>query len=161
MIAERDAVWKQAQEKRQSIAQIGIAKSKNTTGISAVVKKAHIVSNFKGTLNDSHRLFVFSGDLVSETGPEPWLGCGASAAIPKGEVIDGRLAYLKSAAECQGTLDFTMAFDGRMRKLRPMLEAALTTNGKDPEELWIVYSGAESFSKRKVALCAETREVRF
>ncbi len=159
MIAERDSVWKKAQAKRQNLVQIGLAKSKNLAGISAVVKKTGIVNNFKGTLNDSHRLYVLSCDLISEAGPEPWQMGGVSP-IPKGEVIDGRLAYLKNSTECDGPNDFTMAFDGRIRKLRPALEGALVAKGKDPEEMWIVFSGAEAFAKRKVALCADTMEVR-
>jgi hypothetical protein len=163
MIVERDSVWKKAQTKRQNLVQIGLAKSKNLAGISAVVKKTGIVNNFKGTLNESHRLFVLSGDLISETGPEPWQTIsqiGGVSPIPKGDVLDGRLAYLKNSTECEGPNDFTMAFDGRIRKLRPALEGALVAKGKEPEEMWIVFSGAEAFAKRKVALCADTMEVR-
>ena len=66
--------------------------------------------DFKGVVNESHRAFVLSGDLLHEKGSDPWL----NPSDPPSHVSE-LLGYLTSQ---RGLADVLLAFDGCNRACR-------------------------------------------
>jgi len=161
MMQERATVWKKAQAQRQKFVQFGVWRSKTTQGLEAVLKKAQAVAGFRGTLNEAHRGYFFSADLVSEAGASPW----SKECVAKGPAVDACLSFMLAQ---QGETDFLFACDGRSRSIRRALEDTFTKTeaGKRVEELWTVFAGRSSTEYgdpcfRKVSLAANNTEMIF
>jgi len=148
---ERADLWKRAKEMRQKYVQLALVKTKTAEAIDQLVRKAGSVSSCKCKLNEAHRAFICSMDLLGEAESSPW----AAPFAPKGAYIDACMAYLTSR---DGSADFCFAFDGRHRLNRRMLEDAFNKR-KHVQEIWIVYKLATaSKASRKVSFSSQARE---
>jgi hypothetical protein len=149
---ERSDLWKKAKEVRQKYVQFAIVKTKSADAISQLVNKAGSISQAKAKLNESHRAFVCSMDLLGEADTTPW----ANTYTPKGPYVDACLAYM---ATREGNADFCFAFDGRNRTSRRVLEDTFS-KCKHTQEIWIVYrlSGSSTAASRKVSFASQARE---
>ena len=154
MQQERDAVWAKARAQRQKFIQFAQCKTKilSKAGAEAALAQAASVARFKGKLNEAHRLYVVSADLLGEADKIPW-----KAPAFKDKSLEGALAYMKDRA---GDFDFVIGFDGRHRGARGILEANLTAGAKSVEEVWIVYGAEQDTSRsRKTCLSSNNKEV--
>jgi hypothetical protein len=152
---ERAELYKKAREVRQKHVQFALAKSLTVDGISSLVKRAGSIVSCKAKLNESHRGFVCSMDLLGEPDVMPWHGYSSTFA-PKGPYIDAMLAYMTTR---DGLGDFCFAFDGRNRTARRTLEDAFA-QCKNTQEMWIVFRmKAKSMeASRKVSFGSQARE---
>ena len=155
MKKERADLWKKARAQRQRFVQLALWKTRTKEGLEAVVQKAKSVASFAGKLNETHRAFICSMDLLQEADAQPW----ATACVPKGAAVDARMSFLCSR---EGPTDFAFAFDGRSRTVRRVLEDTFEASKKSVEEVWVIYqdSGGPTRS-RKTCLGSNTREVVF
>ncbi len=72
VMKERADVWKQAQTQRRKFVTLGLWKEKTLPSLHALFKKAGATYAFEGALNEQHRGFFYSADLVTEKGKQPW-----------------------------------------------------------------------------------------
>ena len=158
IMKERQQLWVKAQTRRKSFCRLARWEDKLLPGLDALVKRSIGVSGFVGKLNEAHRAFVLSCDLVSESEKTPW----AAVAAPKGPSVDVRLAYMLSR---DGPTDFCFMFDGRSRQARRQVEDKAEEKRVTLEEAWIVYTDSSSehgvSSRRKVCLSSRTKEVMY
>ena len=159
-IEERTEIWKKARAQHQRFMQLALWRSRTVQGIEQLLKRAAAVNGFTWTLNEAHRAFIMSADMISEADAAPW----AKEVAPKGACFDQMLAFLATKGGGAGA-DFVFAFDGRLRAVRRTIEDVFNpggvTPGKNIEELWIVYSGTGGGigSRRRVCLASNTKEV--
>ena len=93
--------------------------------------KAKSVAKFAATLNEAHRLFVFSADLFVEAPGESWTtepNTSAEALKP----------YMDFLGTRTGECDFVLIFDGRVLSVRCLIDGALERHRRSIEEMWIV-----------------------
>jgi len=119
---ERAQLWQKAQACRRKLVNFALWKSKTADGLQALFNKAGAAKGFVGAVNEQHRLFVLSADLVTETGAAPW--CMASQP---GAVFEEMLKFAKAQT---GPVDIIVAFDGRMRDGRQASEGAVAPPGR-------------------------------
>ena len=154
LMKERDELWKRARAQRQKFVQFAHWKNKSKEGLDAIFSKAQSISGFSGRLNESHRGFMVSMDMIQESDVNPWL----STVCPKGGTTDAILSFATSR---EGGVDFVFCFDGRSREARRRLEDSFEKARKATEEVWIVYSGKSSAPgsrSRKVCMAANKKE---
>ena len=157
VMKERHQLWTKAQNQRKQICRMVLWTSKTKDGLEAATSKLSPAKAFVGKLNESHRAFVFSCDLVQEHDAQPW----SVFACPKGPAVDARLSFLASRS---GPVDFCFMFDGRSRSARRMIEDSFEKVKTGLEETWIVYSGVDGPAgarSRKVCLASSTKEVMY
>lgn len=154
LMKERDELWKRARAQRQKFVQFAHWKNKTKEGLEALLSRAQSIAGMSGKLNESHRGFMVSMDLIQESDVSPWL----STMCPKGGSTDAILSFATSR---EGGVDFVFCFDGRNREARRRLEDSFEKARKPTEEVWIVYSGKSSAPgsrSRKVCMAANTKE---
>ena len=124
-------MWSKATAQRKKFVQLLAVKPMTKQKLDVAVQKTH-AGRVVGKFGESHRLFVFSCDLVREEGSKPWK---QPSELHKSD-YEGVLEYLGQVA---GPADIVIVFDGRCRAMRRVIEDALTKGGVSPEELWITY----------------------
>jgi hypothetical protein len=155
MKKERTELWKKARTQRQRFVQLALWKTRTKEGLEAVVQKTKSVASFACKLNETHRAFICSMDLLHEADTQPW----ATACVPKGASVEALLSFLCSR---EGPTDFAFAFDGRSRAVRRVLEDTFEASKKTVEEVWVIYQGQGGPTRsRKTCLGSNTREVVF
>ena len=156
IVKERQQLWAKAQAQRKRFCRMALWDDRTLQGLEAVVKNNHVVSGFSGKLNEAHRAFVLSCDLISENDKAPW----AAFACPRGPAVDARLSYMLAR---DGSTDFVFFFDGRSRQARRLVEDKAHEKTVTLEEAWIVYKDIEPAAKRqrKVCLSSRTKEVMY
>jgi hypothetical protein len=159
IMRERQQLWGKAQAQRKRFCRYVVCTNKTKEGLDAAVTKASSVFSFAGKLNESHRAFVLSCDLLQELEAQPW----STFTCPKGPAFDARLAYLSSRS---GPVDVCFLFDGRSRNARRTVEDHFDKVKVVLEETWIVYastgSGGSGVGRsRKVCLASSTKEVMY
>ncbi|CAE7207401.1 unnamed protein product [Symbiodinium sp. CCMP2592] len=153
---EREQLWKQAQAQRRKLVNLAVARTE--AEIIAVWNKAAAenVRSFSGTLNEEHRLFIFSCDLFEESQVSPW--------TTPGSITDGKaeakvmLKWMKTAA-CKQT-DFLVGFDGRSVANRRWLEEdlSITSNSSTCCEMSVIFKKDNGRPGRKVFGAASSKE---
>ena len=123
-----------------------------------MVMKASVFS-FTGKLNEAHRAYVLSCDLLQELEAQPW----NTFTCPKGPAFEARLAYMSSRS---GPVDVCFLFDGRSRNARRAVEDHFSKGKAALEETWIVYAstgsgGSGEGRSRKVSLASSTKKVMY
>ena len=73
------------------------------------------VRAFNGVLNESHRAFVVSADLLCESAKEPWRQTSDPVEKDFGDI-------LKFICSQKGPTDMSMAFDGLSRSARKIID---------------------------------------
>ena len=113
---ERADVWRRAQAQRKKLVTLGLVKeAKNKNSYMEVFKKAAAARSFKGEANESHRAFIMSAELLTQSGKEPWL----LASAPPEDVVGAAMEFLSSHRD---SFDVSLVFDGTMRKVRRQME---------------------------------------
>lgn len=105
---------------------------------------------FQGKAAQTHRLFVFSADLVHEQQSSPWSTVPAWRADLAG-------ASIKWMLQQAGPADVLMFCDGRSRPCRAEIEKA-TSQMRHPSEIWLVFAPTERLGRR-VSWASDNREV--
>ena len=103
---------------------------------------------FQGKVGESHRIFVFSGDLFAEAPNAPWLTTPDIVAAE--EVV--KFMLQQTSAE-----DVLLFCDGRSRVGRKKLEGWLD-HARHLSELWVVYQASRRLGRR-VCFASDNREV--
>ena len=107
---------------------------------------------FSGKAGDTHRVFVFSADLFSESGSKPW---AATPDLP-GTEADVFVKWLLSNTSQE---DVLLLCDGLSRISRLKLETlVLECQPRNLPELWVVYRPSRRLGRR-VSFAAENGEV--
>ena len=150
---ERHECWKSAQQARRKGAGVGVLGTGGGpagAGLQRLLGRSN-VNDFGGKPKESHRAFVFSADLFTESAATPWHELS--------EVDAGQTApFLQFMAEQKKPYDLLIACDGRSRKSRRVIEDALV-NRAHSVEMWIVYSSApKKVGGRCVSLAANNKE---
>ncbi|CAE6961854.1 unnamed protein product [Symbiodinium sp. CCMP2592] len=152
---ERQAIWAKAQAQRRKLVNFAVASDLAT----AMDKpQAESVRSMTGKLNESHRLFVMSLDLVSESSATPW---STPSAVDKAEV---QRLYKFMEKHATRESDFILAFCGRSASNRRILEDSLNVLNcpSTVTEMWVAYYGKDDERPgRKVFGGAPHREVGF
>jgi len=104
---------------------------------------------FAGKPTESHRLFLFSADLVAETSDTPW------SAPPQWHEAGSALVEFVLAQT--GPADVLVFCDGRSRSCRAKLEE-MTQSMRHLTEVWVVYTPSPRLG-RKVSFASDNREV--
>lgn len=146
---ERADLWRKAVAQRQRFVQFALLKTLDSAAIAELVKKAGSVSSGKFNLNEAHRGFFCSMDLLQEADSNAWV----RPHTPRGPFVDACLAFL---AAVDGPADFCFAFDGRSRAARRTIEDAFS-KCKHTQEMWVVYRLPDKVP-RKVCFASEARE---
>ena len=152
---ERNQVWQRATTQRKKLVSFGIVKDPTkATSYAEIFKKAGVARAFKGVLNESHRLFVFSADLQTETGGTPW--------STQCEVIKPRLAAaLEFMCSQRDVADVKVCFDGCNRPARSEIESTMMEL-PGAAEIFVVYDKPpNTWVTRKNVLSARNIEVGF
>jgi len=153
--SERAETWTKAQAQRRKFVQFGRLKAgggtkATTDAIAELFKKSGPVRNFKGVLKESHRAFIVSADLLSESADEPWNKHTAPKEADLGALLD-------FALQQSGPVDFVFAFDGRHRSSRRQIEDAW--QGKTHmAEAFIVFQAGKGH-QREYCCASNNREV--
>lgn len=100
------------------------------------IPKATSARGFQGNVNESHRLFVVSFDLLHQGGREPWL-----EPVPLPEDLSQVL--LDFVLSNRDAFDVNLAFDGTLRKSRRYIEDAFSACA-GVAEFMVVYDAAPS-----------------
>ena len=153
--AERNGIWRQAQGCRKKFVTLSTLKAKTLDAMTSALRVCGPVYKFNGNLNESHRLFVASADLIADGAAEaaPW----STLSPPSADYYKAMMAFLKAQ---NGQKDFIAAFDGRMKECRKWQEEHL--NGRDYlAEVWLLYQGrmTRTGRARRTVLGSDSREV--
>ena len=151
---ERASIWKKAKDHRKKFAHVVVCKTKTSAAMNAAVKRATAFQSFKAKINESHRAYILSLDLLFEADKEPW------KTVP--EMQKSLFQYILDFLQgCCGSTDFVFAFDGRCRKMRGALDEALSGDGKEPSEMWVIYdaSSSTSLGQRETCLSSINKEM--
>ena len=147
---ERALLWERARDQRRKYVALSHLHAPTRTKIEAAVAKVP-----KGRDRSTHRLFVWSADLVTESNATPW----KEASPAKTSGSDAVLDFMSKLA---GPGDFGICFDGRMRSERSGLEKKLVAGGKSTEELFVLYAAdGLSSAGNKVFLGARLHEIAY
>ena len=112
--AERNHVWKEAQTIRKKYVQLGVWQGRTADSLAALFAKS-AAKAFEGILNEKHRAFVFSCDLVHE-GDQAWKKMEPLSE----ELVKPVFDFLKKAQVHDS--DLILLFDGGCRANRQLLE---------------------------------------
>ena len=149
MQEERDRLWERAKIQRQKWVQLVSLKTVTKDGIAVALSKAKVCHDFKGVMNESHRGFIMSMDLLGESQTEPWKELWTA----KGAYVEAALQYMISQTK---PFDLSFCFDGRSRLSRHVAEHAISTAGVNIEELWIVYKSSDP--KKRTTMGSKNKE---
>lgn len=152
---ERESVWRQAVAVRKRFATLSVASTTDSMeAFRTAFNSSGSVHKFNGILNESHRLFVASADLIQDHGSEPW----QHMCDPPQNTWLNMMQFLNSR---DGARDFVLAFDGRSRESRRAAEDNIKRAHGGTSELWILYMDClkRAGRSRSTALSAENREV--
>ena len=119
-----------------------------STLVQAVFEKTAAYT-FSGKAVESHRLFLFSADLVAESSVTPW------SAVP--EWHDHGTALVEFMVGQTGPADVLVFCDGRSRTCRAKLEE-MAKSMRHASEVWVVYKPSPRLG-RKVTFASDNREV--
>ena len=128
---------------------LAFVQTKTRNAIAEALKKAH--PNFTGVVNESHRAFVLSGDLLCEKGSDPWL----NSSDPPQHFAD-MLQYLTSQ---RGSADVLLAFDGGNRACRRKMEDAILQLPASSEIFLTYDSTPSSWCSRKHPFSSRNTEI--
>ena len=136
-LQERREVFQKASSARKGLVQIALQPTPCTAaGIKSLYQKSPAAS-FKGALNESHRAFFLSMDLVGEAKN----GFQGLAGIPprSTDSVKAKLEFMRGVAS---PFDLVFVFDGRVRDNRRLIEAELLKNCPESQvaEMWITYT---------------------
>jgi len=133
--AEREDVWKRATTHRKKWVTLFYVKDKKLATLNETYSKhGGGVRAFRGVLNESHRAFVCSSDLLVENAKEPWRQISDPADKDLGDI-------LKFMCNQRDDTDVTMAFDGLSRHARRLME---DTVGKLPTATEVSFTYAKA-----------------
>ena len=148
-LKERTQMWERAREQRRKFVALQQMKQPTAAKLTAAVARSP-----PSKLGATNRLFVWSADLVTETGACPW----KEDASPKSRDTDTVLEWLSHVS---GEGDFVLCCDGRIRSMRRYIEDKLEVGGKSPNELFIFYANEDAGAKNKIFMGARMHEVAF
>eukprot|EP00435_Cladocopium_sp_Y103_P010261 s794_g2.t1 len=142
---ERDEIWRQAQALRKKV--VNLAFGRTEADLNALWNKpvAEEVKSFAGELNESHRLWVLSTELLEEKQMTPWSAIGS--LTDKGDAKN-LLKFIQNNAT--KPFDFVLVWDGRSLANRKFLDEELKVlqNASTTTELWITYKGTSRVGRR-------------
>jgi hypothetical protein len=153
--AERAEIWNKVCAQRRKIATLFRVESPHVeNSYHETFKKAGATRTFKGAVNDSHRLFVLSCDLLRETGSAPW----HTPSPPLDAHLTACLAFVKAQHDVG---DVRACFDGCLGKnVRRELEDAFHQEAASLAEVFIVYDRApNTWATRKNFMASRNTEV--
>ena len=107
---ERTQMWEKAREQRRKFVALQQMKQPTAAKLAAAVAKSP-----PSKLGCSNRLFVWSADMVAESGARPW----KEDASPKSRDTDAVLEWMSKVS---GEGDFALCFHGRIRPMRRYIE---------------------------------------
>ena len=122
----------------------------NESGYQLLLEKS-LVYRSSGRAGESHRVFMLSAELLSESGSTPWV-----TPAPADPVLEPVLSFFSAQ---NGPHDATVVFDGRSRECRKQLETIMETR-RHFSELWFVYASSKRLG-RKVCFASDNRETAF
>lgn len=136
---ERAETWKQVAALRKKYNTIISVRAATSASYQTAYEKsfAFKLDNLKA--GEAHRVFLFSSDLFTEAGHEPWVG---PAVWP-----DGAEAAVKFITQQRGPGDLLCFFDGRSRQCRRAIEK-LTEESRYVMEIFVVYSPTHRLGRR-------------
>ena len=131
---ERAQLWEKAREQRRKFVAVQSMNGKSKAKLDAMYAKMAA-----SKLGPSNRLFVWSADLVTESGPHAWRTDSPPAKSAETNAV------LDFMANLRGQGDFAICFDGRMRSVRRHLEQKLSNGDtKSPEEIFVFYASEDN-----------------
>ena len=144
---------------REKYVPFALAPRLTQQSIATAVARVSKIHGFQGSLNSKHRLFIMSADLLAEAPDAPW----RDEAKVEQATIEGALSYLKGVTN---ETDFVLAFDGRSRKVRRMIEDDLGSGGVSLGEIWLVYKAGPGRrcgdgASRRMFMASQNKEVGF
>ncbi len=117
---ERAEYWRKAIAMRKKLVTIQLVSNPRCEASWKEALKKTPASNFKGKVNEKHRVFVLSCDLLTQTGKEPWV----IMSEPDAKIVEETIKFMKGS---KGDADVLMGFDGCQRKMRRVLEDSFGT----------------------------------
>ena len=149
--AEREELWRRAVTYRKKWVNLYYCPHKTQAGIAEVLKKSGCSRDFKGVVNESHRAYIVSGDLLVENKKDPW----ASLAEPPAHLDE----FLKYVICQRGPYDVVMTFDGLNRSCRHKMEEAVLHLPASAEVFLVFDKQPTSWCARKHLLGSRNTEV--
>ena len=146
---ERSQMWEKAREQRKKFVVLQQMKQPTAAKLTAAVAKSP-----PSKLGCMNRLFVWSADMVAESGSCPW----REDASPKSRDTDAVLDWM---SQVSGEGDFALCCDGRLRSMRRYIEDKLEAGGMSPQELFIFYASDEIAVGNKIFMGARMQEVAY
>ena len=151
---EREEVWAKATAHRKKFVSLVMCKDKKIATLTEAYRKGGSgVRALRGAVNDFHRGFVVSADLLHENAAEtPW----RTVTDPSDKDFGDMLAFITSQKD---SADVVMGFDGLSRSARRKIE---DTVGKMPAaaEVFLTYQKAPNkWCARKNFLGSRNQEV--
>ena len=149
---ERAEAWKNAQTMRRKFISIQHCKFKVASDLDKHYQTTKVYKDFQGRPGISHRIFVFSMELLHESGSTPW-----SSPVEWNSAADVALDFILNQKAIGDTL---LVFDGRSSTCRRKLDRRMFENGnaRNPCELFVVYSPTQRLG-RKVSFASDNKEV--
>lgn len=142
---ERDEIWRQAQALRKKV--VNLAPARTEADLDGLWNKslAEDVKSFSGELNQAHRLWVLSTDLLEESQLSPWSSVGSLS-----DKTEAKNLLKWMLANANKPFDFVLVWDGRSLSNRRFLDEELkvTQNTSTTTELWIGYRAAARPGRR-------------
>ena len=136
---ERVDAWKQAQAVRRKLVTISACKYATKQHLDTHFEKS-AAYKFNGKAAESHRVFVFSAEMLHEAQDQPW--ANAAEWVPSASVA------VEWIMNQQGNSDVLLFMDGRSKACRKKLES-LTANARHASEVWIVFKSSPRLGRKK------------
>ena len=146
---ERTQMWEKAREQRRKFVVLQQMKQPTAAKLTAALAKSA-----PSKLGCTNRLFVWSADLVAESGACPW----KEDASPRSRDVDAVLEWMSKLG---GEGDFTLCCDGRIRSMRRYIEEKMEAGGKSTEEIFIFYASEDGAGGNKIFMGARMHEVAY
>ena len=148
-LKERTQMWEKAREQRRKFVVLQQMKQPTAAKLNAAAAKSP-----PSKLGSTNKLFVWSADMVAESGTRPW----KEDASPKSRDTDAVLDWMSKVT---GDGDFALCFDGRIRSMRRYIEEKMEAGGKSPEEMFIFYANDDGPAGNKIFMGARMHEVAY
>lgn len=142
--AERKSVWAQAQQKRKKTAQLALWSGKTPESLRQLVDKT-LFKTHEGKLNEAHRLFILSGDLLDDA--------KGSWAKPPGiqpASADPIMKFVETYPWKEH--DILLFFDGCQKDTRAYFQEKL--DEKNLLEFLLIYSKRLRQGRQRKVFCA-------
>ena len=140
--------------RRKRFATTSVLKAKTNEALQNAFRTAGPAQAFRGTLNESRRMFIFSADMWTENAQDPW------SSLSSVQDADIKL-FTEFAKSLTGPTDIAVFFDGRHKTNARQLHAALRSR-QNVLNIWLLFGGPAKTTRtgkvRRVIYSAATVE---